>query len=170
MTDYNHYCCERAQRIPSTPQLLDHDLAMMSCALSILDASQQNTTIEIPIAAIITHPQHGIIAQAHNACISTQDPTAHAEICALRQAGKYLGNYRLNECTLYVTLEPCPMCFFALQNARIARIVYAAHDRQYGFLSRRQFPHHSHHFCWRGGVLAEDAQSVLEQFFRDRRN
>ncbi len=127
---------------------------------------------EVPVGAVLMR-QGQLIATGYNRPITTHDPTAHAEIVALRHAAQLLGNYRLPECELFVTLEPCAMCAMAMMHARLKRVVYAATDPKTGvagsvlnlFDERRL----NHHTCIQGGVLAEPAAALLRQFFAERR-
>ena len=129
---------------------------------------------EAPIGAVIVDPASGeIVAAAHNSPIGDHDPTAHAEIMAIRQAGQKLGNYRLPGLHLYVTLEPCAMCAGAISHARIARLVYGASDEKGGAVdSGPQF--FGQKTChWRpevvSGILATESADMLRSFFRARR-
>lgn len=128
---------------------------------------------EAPIGAVLVDGQGEILAAAGNAPISTNDPTGHAEIRALRSAAEKLGNYRLPETTLYVTLEPCAMCAGAISHARVARIVIAASDPKGGAVwhGPRYFEQPTCH--WRPeiveGPFAEEAGQMLKDFFRARR-
>lgn len=127
---------------------------------------------EVPVGAVIM--RHGqVIATGYNRPITTHDPTAHAEIVALRHAAQLLENYRLPECELYVTLEPCAMCAMALMHARLKRVVFAAHDPKTGvagsvfdLFGMRQLNHHT---VVSGGVLADPASRLLKEFFAERR-
>jgi len=129
---------------------------------------------EVPVGAVVVDPATGaVIAAASNAPISRNDPTAHAEILALRAAAETIGNYRLTGLTLVVTLEPCAMCAGAISHARIARLVYGADDPKGGAVvhGARVFDQPTCH--WRpeveGGVLAEESGALLKAFFRARR-
>lgn len=129
---------------------------------------------EAPIGALIVDPATGeVIAKAHNTPIAGHDPTAHAEILALREAAAKLGNYRLTGLTLYVTLEPCAMCAGAISHARIGRLVFGAEDQKGGAVNHgpRFFEQPTCH--WRpeaeGGLLAEESATLLRDFFRSRR-
>jgi tRNA(adenine34) deaminase len=131
---------------------------------------------EVPVGAVITQMIDGVpqvVATGYNRPITTHDPTAHAEIVALRHAAQMLGNYRLPGCTLYVTLEPCAMCAMALMHARIARVVFAAADPKTGAAGSviNLFEHEqlNHHTAVQGGLLAEDAGGQLREFFAERR-
>jgi tRNA(adenine34) deaminase len=146
------------------------DAAMMREALSL--AALAATQGEVPVGAVVVKDGR-IVGRGHNAPISSHDPTAHAEIRALRDAAKALGNYRLGECTLYATLEPCAMCAGAIMHARIARLVYGAPDPKTGacgsvvdlFAEERL----NHHAEVTGGVLAAEAGKQLSDFFAARR-
>ena len=129
---------------------------------------------EAPIGAVVIDPGTGeVIAKAGNSPISQSDPTAHAEVLALREAAKKTGNYRLTGLTLVVTLEPCAMCAGAISHARIGRLVYGADDPKGGAVvhGARVFDHPTCH--WKpvveGGVLAQESADMLRGFFRARR-
>ena len=129
---------------------------------------------EAPIGAVVVDPATGeVVAGAGNSPISCSDPTAHAEILALREAARLRGNYRLTGLTLVVTLEPCPMCAGAVSHARIGRLVYGADDAKGGGVihGARVFDHPTCH--WKpevqGGVMAEESAALLKSFFRERR-
>jgi len=128
---------------------------------------------EVPIGAVVVH-EDKIIARGHNLSITRNDPTAHAEILALREAGAALGNYRLAGCTLFVTVEPCPMCAGAAVHARISRIVYGAKDPKTGadgsVMQILNHPAQNHHVEVQSGVLAGRCAELLQTFFRQRRS
>jgi len=128
---------------------------------------------EVPVGAVLVNREGEIIARAHNAPISIDDPTAHAEILAIRDAAYKRGNYRLNGCTLYVTLEPCTMCAGAISHARIARVVYGASDLKGGAVDSgiRYFEQHTCHHRpeVKGGVRSEESAQMLKAFFKARR-
>jgi tRNA(adenine34) deaminase len=146
------------------------DEVFMRLALDL--ASQANAIDEVPVGAVVVRDGE-VIGRGFNAPISTRDPTAHAELQALRDAAQTLGNYRLNACDLYVTLEPCAMCAGAIQHARIARVVYGALDPKTGacgsiidlFAEQRL----NHHASVTAGVLADECAQVLQNFFARRR-
>lgn len=147
------------------------DSEFMSRALDL--AQQAQAAGEVPVGAIVV--KDGIIVgRGYNQPISGHDPTAHAEIMALRDAARTVGNYRLTECELYVTLEPCVMCAGAIMHARIARVIYGAPDPKTGacgsvvdlFAESRL----NHHTVVTSGVLANDAAQLLQQFFAARRS
>lgn len=127
---------------------------------------------EVPIGAVVVSGGE-VVARAHNRPIAASDPTAHAEMLALRAAAERLGNYRLTGCELYVTLEPCAMCAGALVHARIGRLIYAASDPKAGAvrscLRLLDSPHFNHRVEVTAGVLAEEAAALLQRFFALRR-
>jgi len=128
---------------------------------------------EVPIGCVVVSPTGEIVGRGQNRVLRDQDPTAHAEIVALREAGKALSNYRLSGCTLYVTLEPCAMCAGAILHARIARLVYAAADPKAGacgsVLSVMNHPQLNHRVDVVSGLLAEECGETLRSFFKARR-
>jgi len=150
---------------------VDTDLVLMAQALAC--ARDAESAGEVPVGAVIADATGAVLARAANAPIARHDPTAHAEMLALRAAGRALGNYRLPGCVLYVTLEPCAMCVGALVHARIARIVYGAPDPKTGacgsVFDLAATPKMNHRIEVLGGVLAEECGAVLKQFFAARR-
>jgi tRNA(adenine34) deaminase len=146
------------------------DLEAMEAALA--EARKAADAGEVPIGAVMVHDGQ-IIARGQNSVIRDNDPTAHAEIVALRAAGGSIVNYRLNGCTLYVTLEPCSMCAGAMIHARIDRLVYAAADPKAGaagsVLSVLNHPQLNHQLLVEQGILADQAAELLRSFFRERR-
>lgn len=135
-------------------------------------ARQGEALGEVPVGAVIA-VNDVTLGEGFNHPISSHDPTAHAEIVALRAAAAALGNYRLEGATLYVTLEPCTMCVGALVHARVARVVFAATEPKAGSLvsARRQLEsgYYNHVFIVEGGLLAEESSALLSDFFRRRR-
>ena len=127
---------------------------------------------EVPVGAVVVKDGE-IIARGFNRPIGEHDPSAHAEIMALRQAGEILGNYRLPDCQLYVTLEPCVMCSGAMMHARLSRIVFGAHDHKTGacgsIVNLFQEEKLNHHATVVSGVLAEECVQLLKDFFAERR-
>lgn len=127
---------------------------------------------EVPVGAVLVHDGR-VIAETWNRPISLDDPTAHAEILALRAAGEALGNYRLPGTTLYVTLEPCAMCAGAMVHARVARLVYGAADPRAGAVDSTigllRAPGLNHRVAVTGGVLGAECSARLQSFFRARR-
>jgi len=143
----------------------------MQIALEL--ASQAVAAGEVPVGALVVK-DGVIIGRGYNAPISLHDPSAHAEIQAMRDAAQTLGNYRLAGCTLYVTLEPCAMCCGAIQHARIARLVYGASDPKTGacggVINLMTEPRLNHHTEVDGGLMAEQCGALLSQFFAKRRS
>lgn len=154
---------------PPQPALSD----VQAMALALEQARAAAAAGEVPVGAVLVR-QGRVLAQAHNACIGLCDPSAHAEILALRRAAAALGNYRLQDCTLYVTLEPCPMCAGAMLHARLARVVYGACDPRTGaagsWLNLFSQPGLNHKVEVTGGVLAAQCAELLHGFFRPRRH
>ena len=126
---------------------------------------------EVPVGAVIVHDQD-IIAVGSNLSITKLDPTAHAEIIALRAAAQVVGNYRLAGASLYVTLEPCAMCVGAMLHARVARLVFGAWDKKFGAIESvvklTEYPW-NHKFNYSAGVLEAECAAVLKQFFQEKR-
>jgi tRNA(adenine34) deaminase len=146
------------------------DSKYMSAALQLALAASKLG--EVPVGAVVVKGGQ-IIGTGSNAPISRHDPSAHAEILALRAAASALQNYRLTDCTLYVTLEPCAMCAGAIQHARIARVVFGASDAKTGacgsVVNLFAEPLLNHHTQVEGGMLARDCGELLSDFFRQRR-
>jgi tRNA(adenine34) deaminase len=128
---------------------------------------------EVPVGAVLIDSSGEMLARTANAPIASHDPTAHAEVVALREAGRALRNYRLPGCTLYVTLEPCAMCVGALVHARIARLVFAAPDPKSGacgsVLDLTASAAFNHRVVVTRGVLQEESAQLLKGFFAERR-
>ncbi|HBM42495.1 MAG TPA: tRNA-specific adenosine deaminase, partial [Halomonas sp.] len=128
---------------------------------------------EVPVGAVVVDTQGEIIGAGHNAPLASCDPSGHAEVRALREAGQRLGNYRLEGCTLFVTLEPCMMCAGTMVHARIARLVYGAAEPRTGMVESKANllaqPWFNHHIAVTGGVLAAPAKRLLKQFFAEKR-
>lgn len=148
----------------------ERDRHFMQRALTLAQAGERLG--EVPVGAVLV-VNDAIAGEGFNQPISAQDPTAHAEVVALRAAAQALGNYRLEGSTLYVTLEPCTMCVGALVHARVARVVFAASEPKAGSLvsARRQLEsgYYNHVFAYAGGLLADEAGALLSAFFRRRR-
>jgi tRNA(adenine34) deaminase len=141
--------------------------------LALDEARAAEAAGEVPVGAIVVSPTGEVLARANNRVLRDHDPTAHAEIVALRAAGLALANYRLLDCTLFCTLEPCAMCAGAILHARIARLVYAAPDPKAGacgsVLSVMNHPALNHRVELVSGLLAEESSTLLTSFFRARR-
>ncbi len=146
------------------------DIEYMRMALE--EARAAAVAGEVPVGAVIVLDHH-VIARASNRTIGDRDPTGHAEIVALRAAAKQLGNHRLNGATLYVTIEPCPMCAGAMVHARIARLVYGCDDPKIGAinwcLKVIEHPMLNHRVEVTSGVLAEECAATIQVFFAARR-
>jgi tRNA(adenine34) deaminase len=129
---------------------------------------------EVPVAAIVVGPDDQLIAEAANRKERDRDPTAHAEVLALRAAGKQLGNWHLNDCTLYVTLEPCVMCAGAIVQSRLGLLVYGADDIKAGavrsVLNIPDGPCSNHRLAVLGGILEAPCRAQLQRWFRQRRS
>lgn len=128
---------------------------------------------EVPVGAVLVKDGQ-VIGRGSNSPISSSDPTAHAEVVALRQGSAFLANYRLPGCELFVTLEPCAMCVGAMVHARIARVVFGARDPKTGacgsIMDLPALPAFNHHARFEGGVLALECGEVLRKFFAERRS
>jgi tRNA(adenine34) deaminase len=137
------------------------------------EADKARAEGEVPVGALVVDHSREILARDHNRCISLSDPTAHAEILAIRQASKILDNYRLNQTTLFVTIEPCPMCMGAILNARIERLVFGAFDQKFGASAlineladdRKMY----HKLQIIPGIMEEECKRIIQDFFKDRR-
>jgi len=156
-----------SKRMPMVDSL---DKTLMREAISM--AQQAQLALEVPVGAVVVC-DGVIIGRGYNAPISKNDPTAHAEIQALRDAGQRMGNYRFLDCSLYVTLEPCAMCVGAIMQARITRLVYGAADSKSGacgsvinLLAETRLNHHTQLVS---GVLTEECAILLTRFFAERR-
>jgi len=140
--------------------------------LALREAERAMQADEVPVGAVVVRAGR-VVARAHNQPISLSDPTAHAEILALRRAAQKLGNYRLTDCSLYVTIEPCAMCAGAIVQARLERVTYGARDPKGGAtgsaLKVLNHPRLNHQVEVVNGVLAEDCACLLQRFFRRRR-
>ncbi|WP_297360330.1 tRNA adenosine(34) deaminase TadA [Acidiferrobacter sp.] len=141
-------------------------------AAALAEAANAGCAGEVPVGAVLVRA--GVmLAGAGNSPIALHDPTAHAEILALRAGGARVGNYRLKDCVLYVTLEPCAMCAVALVHARVARLVFGAADPRAGaagsVFTLTDEARFNHRVAVTGGVLATECQALLRDFFRARR-
>jgi tRNA(adenine34) deaminase len=151
----------------------DHnqDVAFMRIALE--EAARAPAIGEVPIAAVIVRGGSQILAQAHNCRELWQDPTAHAEVIAIRAAANTLGTWRLTDTTLYVTVEPCSMCIGAIILARIPRIVFGAWDLKAGacgsVFNLPSEPKLNHRVAVTGGVLEQESQAIIQKFFKELR-
>lgn len=141
--------------------------------LALEEAREAARLGEVPIGAVLIGPEGEILGRGHNLREKKQDPTAHAEVLALQEAARRLGTWRLEGSTLYVTLEPCPMCAGAIMLARVERLVYGAADPKGGaiesLLNLYEYRGFNHQVSYQGGVLAGECSKVLSDFFRDLR-
>ena len=148
----------------------EHDEEWMRYALLLADKAQQQG--EIPVGAVLVQ-DNKIMGEGWNQSITNHDPSAHAEMIAIRQAGQMLQNYRLVNSTLYVTLEPCPMCAGLLVHSRIDRLVFGAADLKTGsagsVMNLVSHPQLNHHIEVLGGILDQECGTKLSEFFKSRR-
>ena len=148
----------------------EYDQRFMREALAL--AAEAARAGEVPVGAVVVK-EGAVIGRGYNRPILGSDPTAHAEIIAMREAGQAIGNYRLVGCELFVTLEPCVMCVGAMAHARIARVVYGATDPKTGacgsILDLPALLTFNHHGVFQGGVLAAECGDILKGFFAERR-
>lgn len=145
----------------------------LAMRLALVQAQRAAAAGEVPVGAVILDARGHLVGQGFNQTISTHDPSAHAEIMALRDAGTRIGNYRFPGARLFVTLEPCLMCMGALIHARVAQLVYGASDPKTGacgsILDIHDLDPVNHHLTVKGGVLAGECSAMLRAFFRERR-
>ena len=139
-----------------------------------LDLAKHAAEIEeVPVGAVVVADGQ-VIGRGFNCPISTNDPTAHAEIVAIRDAAKTTGNYRLSGCDLYVTIEPCTMCLGAMLHARIKRVIFGALEPRAGAFSSNPIlmdaDHFNHSIEWGGGVLEQECSELIKDFFKGRRS
>lgn len=150
---------------------LTHEAAMR---LALAEAERARGLGEVPIGAVVVSPDGVVIGAGCNRPISALDPTAHAEIDAMRAAGQRLRNYRLTGCTLYVTVEPCLMCVGAMVHARIALVVYGAAEPKSGALVSTIRAHEAsglnHRVETLGGVLEDECRAIIQEFFKSKRS
>ena len=148
------------------------DEQWMRQALALAERAQREDD-EIPVGALIVDAAGNLVGEGWNRNIAENDPSAHAEIVAMRRAGAAVGNHRLVGCTLYVTLEPCAMCAMAMIHARVARVVYGATDPKTGaagsVFDLLADPRHNHRVEVLGGVLGDEAGTMLTNYFRAKR-
>jgi len=139
---------------------------------AIEEAQKAVVADEVPIGAVLVYKDE-IIARAHNLPLTLTDPTAHAEILVLREGARVLGNYRLNDCALYVTLEPCPMCLGAMLYARIGYLYFGAYDKKLGAVQSvyqlLEAPEINHSIYAEGGLCEQPCREILQNFFKKKR-
>jgi tRNA(adenine34) deaminase len=140
--------------------------------LAILEAQKAVKADEVPIGAVLVYG-HEVIARAHNEPRLLNDPTAHAEMLVLREGAKALKNYRLNDCVMYVTLEPCPMCLGAMLYARISHLYFGAYDKKLGAVQSvyqlLDAPQINHTIHAQGGLCEHACKEILQDFFKNKR-
>ena len=140
---------------------------------ALLEAGKAADAGEVPVGAIVVSAEGEVLSRAHNSPVMTSDPTAHAEMLALREAARRVGNYRLTGCSLVVTIEPCPMCAGAAVAARVARIIYGAADPKAGAVTTlyniASDPRLNHRADIVSDILADECSWLLKDFFRKRR-
>ena len=140
---------------------------------AIIEAQQAAREDEVPVGAILVSQNGTVLAKTHNQTITLCDPTAHAEILAIRSAAQSLGNFRLLNTTLYVTIEPCIMCMGALLHARVSKIIYGAKDPKWGAAGScynlSADPRLNHVIDVEGGVLEKECRTLIQTFFRAKR-
>jgi tRNA(adenine34) deaminase len=150
-----------------------HPFHVLHMEMALEEAGIAADEDEVPVGAVIVHPEHGVIARAHNQREQLHDPTAHAEMIALTQAAGALGIWRLDDCLLYVTLEPCPMCAGAVVQARLPYLVYGCTDPKAGACETLYRiptdPRLNHRAQVIGGVLADRCAAILTDFFTAKR-
>jgi tRNA(adenine34) deaminase len=156
------------RKVALTPKELDE--RYMRIALE--EAEQAAQQGEVPVGAVLTKDGE-LLARDHNRCIELNDPSAHAEVLVLRKAGEVLRNYRLNDTTLYVTAEPCPMCAFALIHGRVSRLVFGAPEPKSGAVKSRmellKGKTFNHRVNVQEGVLEKECADALKAFFKEKR-
>lgn len=156
----------------AAPVFAEDDIRWMRHALALAERAEREFD-EIPVGAVLVDAEGRVVGEGWNRNIGDHDPSAHAEIVAMREGGRALGNHRLVGCTLYVTLEPCAMCAMAAVHARLARVVFAATDPKTGaagsVFDLIADPRHNHRVEVAGGVLADEASVMLTNYFRRKR-
>lgn len=155
----------------SHPDFSEVDERWMRHAMAMADRAEAEG--EVPVGAVLVGPRGELVAEGWNRNIGEHDPTAHAEIVAMRRGGRALGNYRLTGCTLYVTLEPCAMCAMAMVHARLARVVWGASDPKTGaagsVFNLLTDSRHNHRLAGEGGLLGDENGARLTDYFRRKR-
>ncbi|OEE87968.1 tRNA adenosine(34) deaminase TadA [Enterovibrio norvegicus FF-162] len=164
------YCALQHPQADSTVTQNELDQQFMQHAMTL--AAKAEAEGEVPVGALVVLNGE-VIGEGWNRLIGQHDATAHAEMMALRQAGKVLQNYRLLDAVLYVTLEPCPMCASAMVHSRVGRVVYGAPDYKTGaagsVMNLLSYDGVNHHVAYQGGVMEEECRAQLQAFFRRRR-
>ena len=140
---------------------------------ALVEAKKAGEKLEVPVGAVLVSDDDKLIVRAHNMPIKKCDPSAHAEMIAIRKGARLVNNYRLPSSTLYTTLEPCAMCFALMLHARITRLIFAAYDKRSGVCGGccdlRLMPCFNHKIIVIGGLLADESSALLKSFFASRR-
>ena len=161
----------KSRIIPAPPKPWKNWEELM--ALALVEAEKAASAGEVPVGAIVIDSQGSVIGAGYNQTITTCSPAAHAEILALQDAAQSLDNYRLNDCHLIVTMEPCLMCTGAIVHARVAGLVYGAYDTKGGTISScldgLEFPFHNSKVWHMGGILEKECSAMLNDFFAAKR-
>ena len=164
-----HNCCPSANSL--FPDMNLKHIEMMKVAIT--EAQRALKKGEVPIGAVVINANYKVLAAAHNQTITLNDPTAHAEILALRSAAAKIGNYRLLNTMLYVTVEPCPMCMGAVIHARVSRVIFGTRDSKWGaagslydFTADPRFNHQPEVIQ---GVCKAECKTLIQEFFRQKR-
>ncbi len=165
---YHHLCM-----VELTPDWAFDDRDLFAMAEALVEASHATGAGDVPVGAVVVDPDGHIVGRGHNRREANHDPTAHAEMLALRDAAHVLGRWQLDGCTLYVTLEPCAMCAAACVGARLDCVVWGAPDSKGGFAGSRgnllEDPRLPHQVRWRAGLRWRESAALLRQFFANLR-
>ena len=160
--------------VDPTPEWVFSDADRAAMALALAEARDAAAAGDVPVGAVVTDAAGTVLARARNRRVGDSDPTAHAEILALREAARRRGSWRLDGCTLYVTLEPCAMCAAACVLARLDCVVFGAADPKAGFAGSLanllEEPRLNHRVAWRAGLAGDQAATLLREFFAKYRN
>jgi tRNA(adenine34) deaminase len=160
--------------VAPTPDWVFSDADRAAMAMAMAEARAGGEAGDVPIGAVVAAADGTILARAHNRRVADGDPTAHAEILALRAAGRHRGGWRLDGCVLYVTLEPCAMCAAASVLARLDCVIFAASDPKAGFAGSLgnllEEPRLNHRVAWRAGLAGAEAAELLRRFFANHRD
>ncbi len=160
--------------VDPTPEWVFSDADRAAMALALAEARDAAAAGDVPVGAVVTDAAGTLLARARNRRVGDSDPTAHAEILALREAARRRGSWRLDGCTLYVTLEPCAMCAAACVLARLDCVVFGAADPKAGFAGSLanllEEPRLNHRVAWRAGLAGDQAATLLREFFAKYRN
>jgi tRNA(adenine34) deaminase len=160
--------------VDPTPEWVFSDGDRTAMTLALAEARAAAAAGDVPVGAVVVDAAGAVLAQAHNRRVGDNDPTAHAEVLALRAAARRRGSWRLDGCTLYVTLEPCAMCAAACVLSRLECVVFGAADPKAGFAGSLanllEEPRLNHRVAWRAGLGGEESSNLLREFFANYRN